>query len=101
MSGYVARVRHDESPGGDVGLDPGERDLVIYAKTLNTEQIWLLNSPDLGTIRFCRDIGWLDGLVSLEQMIAHLGRTRNPVLRRQYTALWLRQQCTKFRMGLL
>ncbi|MFD6951243.1 acetyltransferase [Nocardiopsis sp. TSRI0078] len=22
MSGYVARVRHDESPGGDVGLDP-------------------------------------------------------------------------------
>ena len=22
MSGYVARVRHDESPGGDVGLEP-------------------------------------------------------------------------------
>jgi hypothetical protein len=56
------------NPG--VELDPGERDLIIYAQSLCQQNIWFLNSPDVASVRYAHHRNWLDRLVSLEAMNA-------------------------------
>lgn len=83
----------------DHGLDPGEHHLVAYARTLE-EPAWLLNSPDIGTIRVCNQAGWLDQLISLEAMATTLGMPHRNQLRGNYTEAWLRREVNKSRFGL-
>ncbi|QOC23106.1 hypothetical protein IC757_02805 [Wenzhouxiangella sp. AB-CW3] len=83
----------------DHGLDPGEHHLVAFARTFE-EPAWLLNSPDIGTIRVCSQAGWLDQLISLEAMATALGMPHGTKLRGNYTEAWLRRQVNKFRFGL-
>ena len=70
-------------------LDPGERDLIIHAGTLGVADIWLLNSPDMAAVRHAHGRGWIDRLVSLEAMNAHLKFKPKAALRENYSERWL------------
>ncbi|MDA3934204.1 MAG: hypothetical protein PF630_07770 [Gammaproteobacteria bacterium] len=83
----------------DHGLDDGEHHLVALAATLE-DAMWLLNSPDKGTIRFCSRAGWLDRLTSLEAMADAHGLPHGRHLRGNHTNGWLRRQINQFRFGL-
>jgi len=81
-------------------LDPGERDLIVYAGSLPQVGLWLLNSPDMALVKhaFCR--GWIDRLVSLESMAQHLGLRLNQPLRDNYTKSWLELKRRKLLLGI-
>jgi hypothetical protein len=80
-------------------LDPGERDLLIYAGTVPAAETWLLNSPDMAVIRHAHERGWLDRLVSLESMNGHLKGRLSSVLRTNYTEQWLSIKRTRLLLG--
>lgn len=72
-----------------VTLDPGERDLIIYALSIPVKSVWLLNSPDMAAVKFSHQRGWLDRLVSLEQMVKHIQARTSCNFRDNYTTNWL------------
>lgn len=74
-------------------LDPGERDLLVYAETL-PNNVWFLNSPDMAAVRFVYNRGWADRLVSLEAMASHLKARLGENLRYNYTEQWLSRKRT-------
>ncbi len=80
----------------NVSLDPGERDLVIYAESLDAKSVWFLNSPDMAAVRYSYQRGWIDRPVSLEAMNAHIKGRLAETLRDNYTERWLSQK----RLGL-
>lgn len=80
-------------------LDPGERDLLIYAGTVPASETWLLNSPDMAAIRHAHERGWLDRLVSLESMNGHLKGRLSSALRSNYTEQWLSVRRTRLLLG--
>lgn len=84
---------------GHPTLDDGERDLLVHAETLRNA--WLLNSPDMAVIRFANSRGWLDQLVSLEAMNAHLRSRLRETFCENYTERWLSTQKTDFLLGRL
>lgn len=100
---HVERVTDEDRAGfnmrhGHPSLDPGERDLLIYAER-SSETAWLLNSPDMAAVKFAGGVGWLDRLVSLEAMTGRI-RFRHPErLRDNYTEAWLVQRRTRLRLG--
>ena len=90
--GHVHTVTEPEraavlSSSGGVILDPGELDLLAYANTLGSGQIWLLNSPDRAAVRYCHAKNWQDRVVSLEEMAGLLRIKRD--WRLNYTSAWL------------
>lgn len=84
---------------GHPALDPGERDLLVYAESLAGDA-WLLNSPDMALVRFAHDRRWLDRLVSLESMAAHLKARLNQDLAHNYSERWLSERKTKLILGI-
>ena len=76
-------------------LDPGERDLLIYAGTLSAGEAWLLNSPDMAAIRHAHSRGWLDRLVSLEALNGRLKGKLGATLRDNYSEQWLSVRRTR------
>jgi len=84
----------------DHGLDDGEHHLVAFAATLGAQPVWMLNSPDKGTIRLCSRANWLDRLVSLQAMSDTLGLPHGKQLRGNYTQSWLETQINPLRFGL-
>jgi len=78
----------------NVSLDPGERDLIIYAESLDAKRVWFLNSPDMAAVRYSYQRGWIDRLVSLEAMNAHIKGRLAETLRDNYTERWLSQKRT-------
>jgi hypothetical protein len=85
------------NPG--VELDPGERDLIIYGLSLGHHDVWFLNSPDVATVRYAHHRKWLDRLVSLEAMNAHIKGRLFESLRVNYTEGWLSSNKTAFFLG--
>lgn len=83
----VQRVAFNMAHGHPT-LDAGERDLLIYAETLSSP-VWLLNSPDMAAVRFAHRMGWIDRLVSLGAMSAHLKTRLSRDPRDNYTEKWL------------
>lgn len=79
---------------GHPSLDPGERDLLLYAARLGSTG-WLLNSPDMAAVRFAFSQGWGDRLVSLEAMGAHLKARLKETMKDNYTERWLGQRRTQ------
>ena len=74
--GHIADITNEQRVAFNIAhkhpsLDAGEKDLLIYAETMQSPA-WLLNSPDMATVRFAHARGWIDRLVSLEAMTAHL-----------------------------
>lgn len=86
-------MKHDHP-----ALDAGERDLLIYAETLRSPA-WLLNSPDMAAVRFAHRLGWIDRLVSLGAMSAHLKVRLRCDLRDNYTERWLSGKRTELLLG--
>ena len=84
---------------GHPSLDDGERDLIIYAETFDS-QVWLLNSPDMAAVRFCHKQGWLQRLVSLGAMTSHLKTHLREDLRINYTEGWLSVKRTDLLLGI-
>jgi hypothetical protein len=80
-------------------LDPGERDLLVYAGTLDFGEAWLLNSPDMAAIRHAHSRGWLDRLVSLEALNGHLRGKLGASLRDNYSEQWLSVRRTRLILG--
>lgn len=80
-------------------LDPGERDLLIHAGSLRAAEAWLLNSPDMAAVRHAHGRGWLDRVVSLEVMNAHLKGRLASALRDNYTEHWLSVRRTRLVLG--
>lgn len=93
----VQRVKFNMAHGHPT-LDAGERDLVIYAESL-TSPMWLLNSPDMAAVRFAHRMGWIDRLVSLGAMSAHLKTRLSRDLRDNYTERWLSGKRTGLLLG--
>ncbi|WP_082636312.1 hypothetical protein [Stutzerimonas nitrititolerans] len=84
----------------EVLLDPGERDLVIYAHSLDPKSTWFLNSPDMAAIRYGHQSNWLDRLVSLEAMAKHISAHTTTSFRDNFTESWLSQKRTKLLLGI-
>lgn len=83
---------------GHPALDAGERDLLIYAESLQ-DRVWLLNSPDMAAVRFAHKNGWIDRLASLEAMTSHLKARLRESLRTNYTERWLSGKKTNLLLG--
>lgn len=79
-------------------LDAGERDLLLYAQTLQ-ESAWLLNSPDSAAVRFAHRQGWIDRVVSLEAMSSSLKAKLREDMRDNYTERWLASIKTRLLLG--
>ncbi len=84
----------------NVLLDPGERDLIIYAKSLNLNSAWLLNSPDMAAVRYCHQSKWLDRVVSLEAMNRHIRAHTTSNLRDNFSENWLNVRKTRIRLSM-
>lgn len=93
----IQRVRFNMTHGHPT-LDSGERDLLIYAETL-AAPAWLLNSPDMAAVHFAHGLGWIDRLVSLGAMSAHLKARLSRDLRDNYTERWLSSKRTELLLG--
>jgi hypothetical protein len=85
---------------GHPSLDDGEKDLMVYAESLDVESIWLLNSPDMAAVRFAHNAGWRDRLVSLESMARRLKIRLHENLSDNYTENWLVDKKTKILLGM-
>jgi hypothetical protein len=84
---------------GGVLLDDGELDLLAYAHTLGASKVWLLNSPDKASVRYCHQRKWQDSVVSLEEMNTLIGLER--ALKFNYTSKWLSDYKLDLYMGRL
>ncbi|MEQ1599155.1 MAG: hypothetical protein ABL880_07295 [Methylotenera sp.] len=81
-------------------LDAGEKQLIIYAHTLQ-QKVWFLNGPDNAAVKYACKNGWGDHLISLEAMNQHLRCHLKSKIERNFTESWLSQSKLKFNMGLL
>lgn len=88
-----------DHPG--VLLDPGERDLVIYAGSIDPKTVWFLNSPDMAAVRYCHENKWLDRVVSLEAMNRHVQAHTTSSLRDNFTESWLSSRRTRLKLNSL
>ncbi|ELX4206468.1 hypothetical protein QJ367_001027 [Vibrio vulnificus] len=81
-------------------LDPGERDLITYATSLNKE-CWLLCSPDKAAMRTTHVLGYLDSVVSLETMLSVTSLQLKSKLKENYTESWNSRTKTSIKLGAL
>ena len=101
--GHIAHVTREQRAAFDIAhkhpsLDAGEKDLLIYAETMQSPA-WLLNSPDMAAVRFAYACGWIDRLISLEAMTVHLKSRLKVTLRRNYTRRWLSEKKSGLLLG--
>lgn len=82
-----------------VGLDDGERDLLIFATGL--QDAWFLNSPDMAVLRFAHQAGCLQRLVSLEEMCRTTNARLRQNLRDNFRESWLAVNRTELSLGVL
>lgn len=81
-----------------VDLDPGESDLLAYARTLPAGTYFLC-SPDRPALWAMRIMGVLDQAVSLEELVEGTGA--DPPLQEQYRKKWLAREKIKIRLEVL
>lgn len=79
------------------GLDAGERDLMAHAATRGDD--FSLCSCDKAAVRAAHTLGWIDRVVSLENVAARCGARPNPPLRQQFTEARLSEWRTKLQLG--
>ena len=81
--------------GGRVDLDPGEKELLAYAITL--QDCWVVTSPDKAAVRAGHFLGVMDQFVSLEELATSAGE--RPAMKEQYTNRWLSSFKTQVLLG--
>lgn len=86
-------------------LDPGELNLFAYlnAHELPLGQFKVVSTADKGAIAFCKLPGWLDHLVSLEELLVGTNTSRGKLaqLGPQHKARFLSEVRTQVRMGFI
>jgi hypothetical protein len=81
-------------------LDRGELELFAHALTLSIEDVWVICSPDLASVKFAVTSGVGDRLVSLEEALEAAGARPNVQLRSHFTSRWLSKERTKAMLGI-
>lgn len=88
-----------------IGMDPGEKDLFahLYANPWPVRSVVVLSSADKGVIVRAKDLGWLDHLISLEELLdsCRLARSKFDLLDRQHRATFLADVRMKVMMGII
>lgn len=79
------------------GLDTGERDLMAHAAARTDD--FSLCSCDKAAVRAAPVLGWIDRVVSLEDVAQRCGARPNPPLRSQFTEARLNEWRTKLQLG--
>ncbi len=79
--------------GDQSDLDPGERDLLAYSRSL-AKDAWWLCGPDNGTVRAMHTLGIFDRMVSLQTLAGLAGHRLNN-LPGNYTERWLSDHRTQ------
>jgi hypothetical protein len=86
-----------------LALDAGERDLFAWLQFENfdSETDWVATTSDRAAIRAAHHLGWLDKLISLEEL-AHksgVGTRKLDAMKRHYRADWLENAKVTLRLG--
>lgn len=81
-------------------LDPGELELFAHALTLRGDDVWVICSPDLASVKFAVTSGIGDRLISLEEAMDAAGARPRVPLRRHFTSSWLSTERTKVMLGI-
>ena len=79
-------------------LDPGERDLLAFA--LSLEGAWLLCDPDKAAILSAHRLNWLDRVVAIEEMALAAG-LRKQGYGQNHTKRWLGEFKTRIHLGMV
>lgn len=82
---------------GGVALDPGERDLLSLALKRGRE-VWCFCGPDKAALRGLHVLGWVDRMVSLEEMMRLSGLATQALLPPN-TKAWLETRRTQLKLG--
>lgn len=91
--------------GACAGMDPGERDLFAYLyyneHPLPTHIV--VSSADKGVVVRANDLGWLDRLISLEELLQGCGvsRAKLAALDEPHRGAWLGGVRTKVVLGII
>lgn len=84
---------------------PGEKDLFahLFASHALLPPLIVLSSADKGVIVRAKDLGWLDHLISLEELLVEGGvaRSKLSLLDRQYSASFLSEKRTQVMLGII
>lgn len=80
-------------------LDPGELELFAHAMTLPVDDVWVICSPDLASVKFAVKSGLGDHLISLEAAMDAAGARPRVPLRNHFTSAWLSTERTKVMLG--
>jgi hypothetical protein len=81
-------------------LDRGELELFAHAMTLSIDDVWVICSPDLASIKFAVTSGVGDRLISLEDAMDTAGARPMVSLRSHFTSKWLSTERTKVMLGI-
>jgi hypothetical protein len=86
-------------------MDPGEKDLFahLFASHALLPPLIVLSSADKGVIVRAKDLGWLEHLISLEELLQGCGvaRAKLACLDRQYSASFLSEKRTQVMLGII
>jgi hypothetical protein len=80
-------------------LDPGELELFAHALALPSDDVWVICSPDLASVKFAVAAGIGERLISLEEAMNVVGTNARTPLRNHFTATWLSAERTKAMLG--
>jgi hypothetical protein len=84
------------------GIDDGELHLFawLYAQNILPNALILISTADKAAITSVGILGWLDSLISLEQLLVKAGTTKqkNKQLRQHYYSNWLNKIKTTVRL---
>lgn len=83
-------------PAAD-GLDSGERDLSAHAATRSDD--FLLCSCDKAAVVAAHALGWLDRVISLDELTQAVGARPNPRLKVQFTKARMAKWRTSLMLG--
>jgi len=87
------------------GLDDGELHLLawLYSQEQMPSARILVSTADKAAIVATEKLGWIDAVISLEQILQKSGVTRNQLksLKRHYQSNWLNEIKSKIRFGII
>ncbi|QTN35047.1 hypothetical protein [Cognatishimia activa] len=79
-------------------IDAGELELWVHA--CQRDDVWFLCGPDRASMRFGYELGYVDRLVSMEQVL-DLAGVQNSGINAHYQEKWLSELKTNLTMGIL
>jgi hypothetical protein len=86
-------------------MDPGERDLFahLYSHESPLRATVVLSTADKGVVVRANDLGWLDNIVSLQDLLvaANVGSAKIALLDRQFQVAFLSKVRTDVRLGVI